>query len=390
MARDWLRRLRGLPVPRIARFALVGASGVGVNSGVLWLLYAKGELPLVLASAFAIETAIWNNFLLNDLWTFHEERGRRRWWERVLAFHATAGLAAGVTLAVLLFLEGVVGLHYLVANLVAIGFAAAVNYGVNAVWTWRPAAPRLRPLPPLSDASKVIVVVPTYNEAQNVRQVVDKVLSQGLAYEVLIVDDASPDGTADVVAKRAQASDRLHLVRRPGKMGIGSAYVDGFRTALCLGADLVIQMDCDLSHDPSDLPRLVAAAREAHVVVGSRYVPGGGATGWSWYRQLISRGTGLAYRALLGMAVRDLTGGFKCWRREALETLPLEDVGSKGFAFQIEMNYLTWRDGFTIREVPVTFVERQLGRSKMSLAISVEAARLLWRLALGTPALRRP
>lgn len=381
-----LRRLREIPVPRLLRFALVGASGVAVNTGVLGLLVEGPGLPLAAASVLAIETAIWNNFILNDLWTFHEEKHRRPWWVRALAFHATAATAATINLGLLLALTAFAGLYYLIANLIAIAVAALVNYSVSALWTWRPSLPRPRTasdVPP--PAARKIVVIPTYNEADNVELVIDSVLAQGPGYEVLIVDDASPDGTGDIVAARAEAEPRLHLMRRKGKLGLGTAYVDGFLEALRLGADLVLQMDCDLSHDPDDLPRLVERAAEADVVIGSRYVAGGGTLAWPWHRRLVSRGASLACRALLGVPLKDVTGGFKCWRRQALEGLPLAEVRCRGFAFQIEMNYLCWRAGYSMAEVPVTFVNRQHGRSKMSLAITLETAALLWRLALGTP-----
>ena len=385
----WLRWMREAPIPRLARFSLVGASGVAVNTGMLWFLRSGAELPLAAASALAIETAIWNNFVLNDAWTFVEERRRRPWWTRAIAFHVTAVSAGAINLGVLLLLVAGSGLNYLIANLIAIAVAAGVNYSLSALWTWRPAAPHPRPVRRAGPATgRNIVVVPTYNEAQNVERLMEAVLAHGPDYEVLIVDDASPDGTGDLVAAAAASEPRLHLLRRNGKLGLGTAYVDGFREAIKLGADLVLQMDCDLSHDPAALPWLVAAAREADVVVGSRYVAGGETLGWPWYRRFVSEGTSLACRALLGIPLRDVTGGFKCWRRQVLEEMPLEEVRCRGFAFQIEMNYLCWRDGYSTAEVPVTFVNRQHGRSKMSLAITLETAALLWRLALGTPSLR--
>jgi dolichol-phosphate mannosyltransferase len=384
-----LRRLGEVPVPRVARFALVGLSGVGVNSGMLWLLHDKAGLPLAAASALAIETAIWNNFLLNDAWTFASGQRRRPWWTRALAFHLTAASAATINLSLLLLLVTWPGLNYLIANLIAIAAAAGVNYGFSALWTWRPALPLPRAGEPGGPPSgKKIVVVPTYNEAQNVERLIDAVLARGPDFELLIVDDGSPDGTGDLVAARAGREPRLHLLSRGEKLGLGTAYVDGFAEALRLGGQLIIQMDCDLSHDPGALPLLVEAAAEADVVIGSRYVAGGETVGWGWQRRLASEGMSLACRALLGIPVRDVTGGFKCWRREVLESLPRQDVRCRGFAFQIEMNYLTWRAGYRVVEVPVTFVNRQLGRSKMSAAIALEAAALLWRLALGTPTLR--
>ncbi|MEX0786510.1 MAG: glycosyltransferase, partial [Dehalococcoidia bacterium] len=276
--------------------------------------------------------------------------------------------------------------HYIAANLVAIAIAATVNYTGNALWTWRPAAPPARtPERMATGRQRVVVVVPTYNEAQNVRRLIAAVLGLGTHYQLLVVDDASPDGTGELVAEIAAGEPRLHILRRAGKLGLGTAYVAGFREALRLGAGLIVQMDSDLSHDPDDVPRLVAAAETSDVAIGSRYVAGGRSVNWPWRRLLVSRGTALAYRALLGMPVHDLSGGFKCWRREALENLALEDVRSRGFAFQIEMNYLCWRGGYAITEVPVVFRDREYGKSKMSLGISIEGATLLWRLALGTP-----
>jgi dolichol-phosphate mannosyltransferase len=378
-------RLKALPVPRVLKFAIVGASGVVVNVGMLWLLHGVLDVRIELAALLAIELSILSNFLINDAWTFRDERNRT-FWMRAFGAHTGSVLAVAINYALLIVLNKQLDVYYLAAALLSIAAGAGVNYSVSALWTWRPAAPALRAVERREDSGKVVVVVPTYNEAANIQSVIDRVLALGPQYELLVVDDASPDGTADLITKQAQAGNsRVHLIRRPEKLGIGTAYVDGFRTALCLGADLIVQMDCDLSHNPTDVPRLVEAARTAHVVVGSRYVAGGRAVDWPWYREFISRGTALTYRALLGVPVHDLTGGFKCWRRDVLESLPLEEVGSKGFAFQIEMNYLTWRSGYTIREVPVTFVEREHGQSKMSFAISVECARLLWRLSFATP-----
>jgi dolichol-phosphate mannosyltransferase len=385
-----LRALSDLPVPRLARFALVGAMGVGVNSVALFLLKENTVLPLVFASAIAIEIAIWNNYFLNDGWTFSKTPNRRPWWTRVAAFHVTAAVAAAINISLLLALVSHAGLNYVIANLIAIAMASTVNYSASALWTWRPAAPAARSpsmREPQPASSRSIVVVPTYNEVDNVARLIDAVLANGSQYEMLVVDDASPDGTGDVVAALAQKDRRVHLLRRPGKLGLATAYIDGFQEALRLGAGLVFQMDADFSHDPADLPKLAAAASTADVAIGSRYVPGGRAHGWAWYRHLVSLGTSLAYRACLGIKLHDVTGGFKCWRRQVLEALPLADVRSRGFAFQIEMNYLCWQAGYSLREVPVTFIERRQGYSKMSLAISLEAMGLLWKLAFGTPRL---
>ncbi len=233
--------------------------------------------------------------------------------------------------------------------------------------------------------SKKIVVIPTYNEAANIRGLLAAVLAHGPDYEALVVDDASPDGTGDIVAALAAHEPRVHLLSRQRKLGLGTAYVAGFQRALELGAGLVFQMDADLSHDPADLPRLAWAAEQADVAVGSRYVRGGYTVGWPWHRRLVSAGMNVACRLLLRTPVRDVTGGFKCWRRHVLEALPLSQVRATGFAFQIEMSYLARQAGFSQVEVPVAFVDRRAGASKMSLAIALEAAALLARLSLAPP-----
>jgi dolichol-phosphate mannosyltransferase len=376
-------------VPRPIRFVLVGLSGAAANVGALWLGTEAADLPLPAAGTLAIAFAVWSNFALNDVWTFRDERLGTPLWTRALAYHVAALPGAALNLGLLLALASWAGLHYLLANVIAIGLALALTHGVSAWLTLRPPAAGPRRAEPLATVRRVIVVVPTYNEAENVGRLIEAILSQGPQFEMLIVDDASPDGTGDLVAARARSEPRLHLVRREGKLGLGTAYVRGFQEALALEADLVVQMDADLSHDPRDLRRLVEAAREADVVIGSRYVAGGSTPGWPWYRHLVSGGAGLATRALLGIPVRDVTGGFKCWRRGVLERLALADVRCRGFAFQVEMNYLAWRGGYSIAEAPVTFVDRERGRSKMSLGITLEAAVLLWRLALGATTPRR-
>jgi len=198
---------------------------------------------------------------------------------------------------------------------------------------------------------------------------------------ILIVDDNSPDGTGTVANRLAAGDERVKVLHRPGKQGLGPAYIDGFRQALAGGAGLIVQMDADFSHDPAYLPRLIAASALADLVLGSRYVPGGAITEWGTVRRLISRSGSLYSRAVLGVPVRDLTGGFKCFRREVLETIDLDSVAASGYSFQVEMTYRTLRAGFEVLEVPITFRERETGSSKMSASIVVEAA---WRI----PAIR--
>ena len=198
---------------------------------------------------------------------------------------------------------------------------------------------------------------------------------------MLVIDDNSPDGTGEIADRLSAERSGVQVLHRSRKEGLGPAYLDGFRKALELGADLVFELDCDFSHDPADVPRLAAAAEDADLVIGSRYVPGGGTRNWGLLRRFISRGGSLYAQLLLGVPVRDLTGGFKCYRRAVLETIDLDAIESKGYAFQIETTYRTIKAGFRVVEVPIVFTDREVGGSKMSKAIVLEA---VWKV----PALR--
>jgi dolichol-phosphate mannosyltransferase len=229
------------------------------------------------------------------------------------------------------------------------------------------------------------LILPTYNEAENIEAVVRASLTQlekvGGPHTILIVDDNSPDGTGRIADRLAAELDPVRVLHRPSKQGLGRAYLDGFALALSGGADLIMEMDADFSHDPADLPRLIAAAGAADLVLGSRYVPGGGVVNWGFVRRALSWG-GCAYaRLLLGVPVRDLTGGFKCFNRRVLETLDLSQVHADGYGFQIEMTYRAVKAGFTVTEVPILFRERRVGQSKMTIRITLEA---VWKV----PALR--
>jgi dolichol-phosphate mannosyltransferase len=228
----------------------------------------------------------------------------------------------------------------------------------------------------------ICVCLPTYNERENLEPMIDR-LGEILSVDdvVLVIDDNSPDGTGEIADRLATERPWVHVLHRPRKEGLGPAYLDGFRRALELGADLIFELDCDFSHDPADIPRLAASAEEADLVIGSRYVPGGGTRNWGLVRRLISRGGSLYAQILLGVPVRDLTGGFKCYRRAVLETIDLDAIDSKGYAFQIETTYRALRAGFRVTEVPIVFVDRVVGGSKMSKSIVLEA---VWKV----PALR--
>ncbi len=228
------------------------------------------------------------------------------------------------------------------------------------------------------------VVIPTYNEAGNIARLTESLLAifdrDAIEGRVLVVDDGSPDGTADIVRGVGERDPRVQLLPRTVKEGIGPAYRAGFRAALAGGAALVVQMDADFSHDPQDVPRLIAAARHADLVLGSRYTAGGAVARWGPVRRLISRGGSTYARLVLSVGVRDLTGGFKCWRRNVLEAVPLDQVAAAGYVFQIEMTYRTILAGFRVQEIPITFTERLVGTSKMSGGIVKEAALRVPRL----------
>lgn len=238
----------------------------------------------------------------------------------------------------------------------------------------------------MSAGPRVWVCVPTYDEADNIERMSQALLGvfdeAGIDGHVLFIDDGSPDGTGAIADRLAEEEPRIRVLHRTVKSGIGPAYRDGFRAALAEGAELVMEMDCDFSHDPGDVPRLVAAAAEADLVLGSRYTRGGGVSDWGLVRRAISRGGCLYAQLVLGTHVRDLTGGFKCFRRAVLEALPLDEVSARGYGFQIEVTYRALLLGFRVREVPITFSDRELGRSKMSKAIVLEAATLVPRLRL--------
>ena len=228
---------------------------------------------------------------------------------------------------------------------------------------------------------KTVVVIPTYDERENVRPMAEAVLSQDPSIELLFVDDGSPDGTGDVVESLRASEPRLHCLHREKKAGLGRAYVAGFARALELGADRVVQMDCDFGHDPKDLPRLLAT--DADLVIGSRYVPGGGTPGWPFKRRFISRAGGVFIRVVTGMPIRDPTGGFKCWKASTLRRIDFATVASAGYSFQLEMNHRTWKAGCSIREIPIQFVDRARGYSKITTGIAVESVKIALRLRFG-------
>jgi dolichol-phosphate mannosyltransferase len=234
------------------------------------------------------------------------------------------------------------------------------------------------------------IILPTYNERDNLRHSLERIreVADGTDIELhtLIVDDNSPDGTGELADQLATEYPDVEVLHRPGKQGLGKAYIAGFRHAMAGGADLLFEMDADLSHEASYLPHFIRLIEQGHdLVLGSRYVKGGGVENWGLARRVISRGGCLYAQTILGLPYHDLTGGYKCFRREVLETLDLEAIGASGYGFQIEMTYRAHQAGFSIAELPIIFVDRKVGESKMSKHIVLEAMLMVWRLRLSKP-----
>lgn len=231
-----------------------------------------------------------------------------------------------------------------------------------------------------SESEKTVVVIPTYDELENVERMAAAVLATP-GVELLFVDDNSPDGTGAKIDEMAKSEPRVSCLHRERKEGLGRAYVAGFAKALSMGAGKVVQMDCDFSHDPKDLPRLIA--EDADLVIGSRYVPGGDTPGWPFRRRFISRAGGVFIRVVTGMPIRDPTGGFKCWKVSTLRRIDFATVASAGYSFQLEMNHRTWKAGCSIREIPIVFTDRARGYSKITPGIAVESVKIALKLRFG-------
>lgn len=227
---------------------------------------------------------------------------------------------------------------------------------------------------------KSMVIIPTYNEIDNVEKIIKAVLDSVDGINILIVDDNSPDGTADAVKKLQEDCERIHLLERAGKMGLGTAYCDGFKYALARGFEYVFEMDADFSHDPDDLPRFLEAIKTNDLVIGSRYSNGVNVVNWPLSRLILSYGANLYTRFITGMPIMDATGGFKCFRADALRKVDLDAIRSNGYGFQIEMNFRLWKAGAKIQEIPIIFIDRRSGVSKMNKSIIYEAIFLVWKL----------
>jgi dolichol-phosphate mannosyltransferase len=229
---------------------------------------------------------------------------------------------------------------------------------------------------------KNLIVIPTYNESENIQEATKRIFNLGLDLEILVVDDNSPDGTGEIAERLAADNQKIHVLHREGKLGLGSAYVEGFKYALSNGYDLIFEMDADLSHDPGYIPDFLDKISEYDVVLGSRYLTGVNVVNWPLKRLLLSYYANWFARIVTGLSVRDSTGGFKCFRRKVLESIDLDKIHSEGYAFQIEMSFRAWKKGFRICEIPIIFYDRRKGRSKLSSKDAREAAWMIWKLSL--------
>ncbi len=229
---------------------------------------------------------------------------------------------------------------------------------------------------------KTLIIIPTYNELENLPRLIPEVLSKDENVSVLIVDDNSPDGTAAFVESQMKNNNRIHLIKRPSKQGLGTAYIAGFKYALQNNFQIIFEMDADFSHDPKEIPRFLDEIKNSDVILGSRYINGVNVINWPLRRLLLSSFANLYTRVITGMPIHDATGGFKCFRREVLEAINLDQVRSNGYAFQIEMTFKAWKKGFKVKEIPIIFVDRVKGKSKMSKKIVREAVTMVWKLRI--------
>jgi len=232
----------------------------------------------------------------------------------------------------------------------------------------------------LPEYDSILVIIPTYNEVQNIQKIIPMVLQQDPRLDILVVDDNSPDNTAEAVVRWSKKTKRIHLLKRKGKLGLGTAYVEGFRYALEKKYPLIFQMDADLSHDPDEIPNFLKIVDQSDVILGSRYIQGVNVVNWPISRLLLSWFANLYSRVITGMPVRDATGGYKCFHRAVLESINLDNIHSDGYAFQIEMSFKAWKKGFRVKEIPIVFVDRNIGDSKMNPGIVREAVWMVWKL----------
>jgi dolichol-phosphate mannosyltransferase len=385
---------------RLFSFLFVGGLGAVANLLCFSALYyplmrsLKSLVAYYIAFLLATELSIVINFALNDRITFRTLAGQSRPWKtRCVRFHLTSTGGALLT-----FVISFSCLHWLripafLSQVIALVAATAFNFAFHHAFTYRHApetnsrerSDQVDYLPRASTKGaqtitqgriqpmKAIIIVPTYNEAENLPPLLESILSYAPTADILVVDDNSPDGTGRLAEEIRSKDARIHVMHRPGKLGLGAAYIAGFKYAIQRGYDAAFEMDADFSHDPRYLPDFMNAIEHADLIIGSRYIPGGSTPNWTLTRRLISGSGNIFARLMLGIAVHDCTGGFRCYRREVLENIDLDTVQSRGYAFQVELTYRTMKCGFKIVETPITFIDRVHGKSKMSRKIVLEA-----------------
>lgn len=392
---------------RLFSFLCIGGLAALVNMLCFSIVYyrmtrvSNGLLAYMLAFLVATEVSIFANFIPNDRITFRHLPGQiRSWGTRCLRFHMTSIGGTSLTFGISFSLLHLLHVLPFLAQGTALVIATTFNFIFHHLFTYRhgqkatdtTSSDRLEEdhtslgmdddsscksyqtsEPGEHVATKTLIVIPTYNEVENLPLLLKEIFSYAPYTDVLIVDDNSPDGTGALTEEIRRQDMRVHVLHRPGKLGLGTAYVAGFQYALANGYDAAFEMDADFSHDPCYLPDFLTAIERADVVIGSRYIPGGSTPDLSFTRRLISGGGNFFARFMLGIPVHDCTSGFRCYRHSALQSLDLETVQSQGFAFQVELTYRFMQQGFKIVETPITFVDRRLGTSKMSRKIFIEA-----------------
>jgi dolichol-phosphate mannosyltransferase len=430
-----IARMRFSIFKRLISFLIVGGLGALVNIVFFTLTYNRLERPFpglvayLAAFVLATEVSLLFNFALNDQITFRQLRDQKRSWRgRCARFHVTSIGGTLLTLAISFSLLHFMHLPALFAQAFALIIATAFNFAFHHLFTYRHVQEETKGaisvamtehpfsaeqaafeqeavLTPVStqatntvlDASlnsaekpeeteilvrtplKTLIIIPTYNEHENLPLLLQTIASYAPETDILIVDDNSPDGTGDLAEGLSEQNKHIHVLHRAGKLGLGTAYIAGFQYSIAQGYDAAFEMDADFSHDPRYLPDMLQAIEHADLVIGSRYISGGATPTWSLKRRIISGGGNMFARFVLGIPIHDCTGGFRCYRRHVLESIELDAVLSRGYAFQIELTYRVLRAGFKISEVPIIFMDRRLGVSKMSGDIVIEAVTYVLR-----------
>jgi dolichol-phosphate mannosyltransferase len=405
---DTLTRGRADWFQRLFSFLFVGGLGAVVNLACFSIIYyllvqsIYGLVAYLVAFITATEVSIVTNFVLNDHITFRHLHGQTHSWRRrCVRFHVTSVGGTLLTLGISFSFLHLLHISALLSQGTALIIATAFNFVFHHIFTYRhgrghsiaihnhpPAKEKhsmVEQIPgtAISDREtikmrkqvrmKTLIIIPTYNEIENLPLLLKQIFSYAAETDVLIVDDNSPDGTGQLAEEIHKANAQVNVLHRPGKLGLGTAYIAGFKYAIEHGYDAAFEMDADFSHDPRYLPDFLKAIEHADLVIGSRYIPGGSTPNWSATRRLISASGNIFARFMLGIPVHDCTGGFRCYRRSVLQNIDLNAVQSRGYAFQVELTYRVMRQGYKIFETPITFMDRRLGKSKMSRKIVIEA-----------------